>query len=43
MDYFLLLEGRYAFNVVNGVGITLKNKKSTIFTFDIESSPIYGV
>jgi hypothetical protein len=39
----LLLEGRYAFNVLNGIGISSRNLKPTIFTYDVENSPIYGV
>lgn len=39
----MLLEGRYALNVINGVGISNRNSRSTIFTFDVQSSPIYGV
>lgn len=37
---FLILEGRYAFSSLNGVGISIKN---TIFTFDVERYPLYGV
>ena len=37
------MEGRYAFNVLNGIGISSRNLKPTIFTYDVENSPIYGV
>lgn len=37
---FLILEGRYAFSSLNGIGISLKN---TIYTFDVERYPLYGV
>ena len=43
MKVSLLLEGRYAFNVLNGIGISSRNLKPTIFTYDMENSPIYGV
>jgi hypothetical protein len=37
---FLLLEGRFALASTNGVGISSKH---TLFTFDIERYPIFGV
>jgi hypothetical protein len=36
----MTLQGRYALNSFNGIGIS---HKKTIFTFDVESMPIYGV
>lgn len=39
----LVLEGRYALNVINGIGISNRSSKHTIFTYDVQSSPIYGV
>lgn len=35
-----ILEGRFAFSALNGIGLSLKN---TIFTFDVERYPLYGV
>jgi len=36
----MALQGRYALNSFNGIGVS---QKKTIFTFDVESMPIYGV
>lgn len=36
----LLLEGRFAMSSVNGIGVS---KKNTLFGFDVEKHPIYGV
>jgi hypothetical protein len=38
--HFQLLEGRFALSSVNGMGIS---SKKSLFTFDIERYPIFGI
>ena len=37
---FILIEGRFSMSCMNGIGISQKN---TIFTFDVENFPLYGI